>query len=248
MRSGATQRGAGPDCLSQECEKRRVAQPGRCLLCVSAQDDLRRFVYQQNRHCRLAVHGQHLVARISRLPAGAGPLASAPKGWPREERWKSAAEMATYSSLERQLRQIRVADLDIFECRLRLVVFNEIVLDSPFAGLREDALPVDFALADVRHVAGLLGPSSPAAVVAAPRSLHGPVLSMHEWESAGVAVKILHRILPAHSNPAEVHFHLYELVVGFREEEVVRQVAAQRFGRLELKRVIVISELDARLL
>src|SRR5438445_2487831 len=76
-----------------------------------------------------------------------------------------------WGDLDRQLGQIVVADLYVLEWRLGLVVFHEIMLDSGFARLGKDPLPVDFALADVRHVAGLFGASRCAAIVAAAGTL-----------------------------------------------------------------------------
>src|SRR5258708_12388329 len=96
------------------------------------------------------------------------------------------------------------------------------VLDSCLAGCREDALPVDFALANVGHVAGLSGLACGAAVVAAARSLCGPVLYMHEWESAGAALKILHGILPAPANPPHSHLHRYNLSTAFPDDAILR--------------------------
>src|SRR5260221_679410 len=43
-----------------------------------------------------------------------GPLDSAPEEW--HARKMKSADRATRSALERQLRQIRIADLDVFEC------------------------------------------------------------------------------------------------------------------------------------
>src|ERR1700732_1925858 len=72
MRSGTAHRGTGLDCLSQEREKGRVFAPGSRLLCVSPGNDLRRLLHEQDRNCRLAIHWEHVAARVSRLPATAG--------------------------------------------------------------------------------------------------------------------------------------------------------------------------------
>src|SRR5216683_134591 len=55
--------------------------------------------------------------------------------------------------LETQSVKIVVADLDVVEGGLGLVVFDEIMLDASLVGVRKKIFPVDRALADVGHAA-----------------------------------------------------------------------------------------------
>ena len=58
--------------LPPKRQKGTGAQPGSGVLCVSAQDDLRRFLHQQNWYRRLAVYRQRDAERMAGLSAAAG--------------------------------------------------------------------------------------------------------------------------------------------------------------------------------
>src|SRR5215831_8325052 len=68
---------------------------------------------------------------------------------------------------ELQVAQIVVTDFDVVESGLRVVVFDEIVLDAGSAVVREKILPVDGALANVGHMAAILDRLAHGALVAA---------------------------------------------------------------------------------
>src|SRR6266436_4113079 len=148
--------------------------------------------------------------------------------------------------LETQSVKIVVADLDVVEGGLGLVVFDEIVFDAGFFGVRKKILPVNGALADVGHAATESnGLAHRSLVSAGSRGVLDPVFYMDERETAGIFFEISKRILAGDADPAEIQFHGDELGIGFGEEEIVREFAIERQGGIKLERVIVIAELDA---
>src|SRR2546428_537367 len=130
-----------------------------------------------------------------------------------------------------ELPQEFVAGENAVEGRFRFVVFDEVVPHARFFRLREDAPPVNRAAADFGHLMIL-----------------GHVLDVHEREAAGIAVKIDKRVLSPFGDPAKIHFHLHELRIGLREKDIVRQLAAERLVFDKFEGMVVIAELDARLL
>jgi len=127
------------------------------------------------------------------------------------------------SKLKPELSQVVVADFQVVEGRFGLVVFYEVVLDAGFAGRREDALEIDFALAGVDEVAGLGVGTGGAFVIVTTRSFRRPIFHMHEREAARITIEIFQRIVTADGDPAKVHFHFDELGIRFGEEKIVRR-------------------------
>ncbi len=64
-------RSDGFDCVPQERQAGRVAQPRRGVFFFRSQFDVRRVLHQQNRYRRFAIHRQRNAQRISRLPSAA---------------------------------------------------------------------------------------------------------------------------------------------------------------------------------
>src|SRR5450631_1333153 len=60
-----------------------------------------------------------------------------------------------FATLEAHLAQVVVALGDAVERLLRVIVFNDVVLDPGFAGLGENLFPVDEAAADFGEVDGV---------------------------------------------------------------------------------------------
>ena len=56
-------------CLPEERQERSFAHPRNHVFRQAPPDDLRRFLYQQNRHRGPAVHRKHRACRIPRLPS-----------------------------------------------------------------------------------------------------------------------------------------------------------------------------------
>ena len=70
------------------------------------------------------------------------------------------------------------------------------------------------------------------------------VLHVHQGEAAGIALEIGDGIFAGNADPAQIHFHLYEIRIGRREQVIVRQLAAEAGIGSELPPVIVVGELD----
>ncbi len=58
VHAGAAERSARSDRLPEKCKDGSVIEPGRGVFCVPAKYDVRRFLYQQDRDRRFAVHWQ----------------------------------------------------------------------------------------------------------------------------------------------------------------------------------------------
>ena len=71
---------------------------------------------------------------------------------------------------------------------------------------------------------------------------------MHEREAAREAIEIDDRILLRRDRPTDVELHLHERRIGVLEQVVVGHLAAEICRRHELEAVLVIRELQARLL
>src|SRR6267378_3615326 len=147
---------------------------------------------------------------------------------------------------ELQILKIVVTDFNVIEGGLGLVVFDEIMFDTGFFGVREDALPINRALADIGEAPANFHRRAGGALV----GIRGvgvldPVFYVDERETAGIFFKISERIFAGDANPAEIQLHGDELGIRLGEEEIVREFAAERIGRNEFERVIVIAELDA---
>ena len=114
-------------------------------------------------------------------------------------------------ALPGQSAQVLVALRNTFKRLLRVVVFDDVVLDPTFVGLCEDALPVDDAAANFGQIDGV------AEVLRAAGRHFGfclEIFHVHEREASGILVEILQWIGACGGDPAKIHFHLYEIVIA----------------------------------
>src|SRR5712664_314115 len=120
------------------------------------------------------------------------------------------------------------------------------MFDSGVSGVGEKIFPVDGALADVGHATAKFDGLAHRTLISTwRRSVLHPVFYVNERETAGILCEISQRILAGDADPAEIQFHGDEFGIRFGEEEIVRELAAERFRGVEFERVIVIAELDA---
>src|SRR5713226_1781179 len=120
------------------------------------------------------------------------------------------------------------------------------MFDAGFFGMREDALPINGALPDISEAPANFHRRAGGALVGV-RCVRvlDPVFYVDERKTARIFVEINQRILASDIDPTEIEFHSDELGVCLSEKEIVREFAAERFGGIEFKRVIVVTELDA---
>ena len=112
--------------------------------------------------------------------------------------------------------QIVVAFLDAFERRCRRVVLDDVVLDVGIFRVGENVLPVDDSAANFGHVRHFLVGAGGRAFGALGKDFH--VFDVDHGEAARVFVEIFDRVLARDGNPAEVHFHFDEILVGGCQE------------------------------
>src|SRR5437773_9525192 len=95
--------------------------------------------------------------------------------------------------------------------RLGIVGLDEIMLESCFFGLSEDALPIDHAAAGLGHLLHRV------AKVLLARGGHGRdfrhVFYMYQREASGMSVEILDWVLTGDTDPAQVRLHLHQIRV-----------------------------------
>src|SRR4029077_2554855 len=104
--------------------------------------------------------------------------------------------------LETQCVQVVVTDFYVVEGGLGIVVFDEIMFDAGFAGLRENELPINGALADVGHAAAEFnGLAHRSLVSTRRRCILDPVLDVNKGETAGIFFEISEGILSGDADP-----------------------------------------------
>src|SRR5882672_11334946 len=151
-------------------------------------------------------------------------------------RWRLAD-----SSSPAQLPQVFVAGLDALEWAAGFVVLDDVMFDPRLVGLREDALPVDDAASDLRHVLMECVAEILAARLRNLRKLLH-IIDVHEREPYGITTEILERVGASDGDPAQVEFHLDQVGIARLEQKIVGQLSVD--GQ-KLEPVVVIRELDA---
>src|SRR6266404_8499712 len=128
--------------------------------------------------------------------------------------------------LESQSAQIGVALGDAGKSVAGIVLLDEVVLDTGFAGVRENLLPGNDAAADVSEKLHLSVRAGGRRVLGLGKLLD--VLNVNEREAAGILVEIFDRVFAGDGDPAEVELHFDVLGIG-GEENVIGKFAAERF-------------------
>src|SRR5882762_1893990 len=137
---------------------------------------------------------------------------------------------------ELQIVKIVVTDFNVIEGGLGLVVFDEIMFDAGFFGLREDALPINGPLPDIGEAPANFHRRAGGALVAVRGvRVFDPVFYVDQRETAGIFLEIGQRILAGDVDPAEIQLHGDELGIRFGEEEIVRKFSAERRGGIEFE-------------
>jgi len=94
------------------------------------------------------------------------------------------------------------------------------MFDAGFAGLRENALPIHGALADVGHAAAEFNRLAHRSLVRARRRcVLDPVLDMNEGEASGIFFEVGEGILAGDADPAEIQFHGHQLGIQLGKEK-----------------------------
>src|SRR6267378_3239058 len=120
------------------------------------------------------------------------------------------------------------------------------MFDAGSFGMREDAFPINAALPDISEAPANFHRGAGGALVGVRGvGVLDPVFYVDEGETAGVLIEIGQGVLPSDADPAEIELHGDEFGVCLSEKEVVREFAAEGFGRLKFEGVIVVAELDA---
>src|SRR5713226_2910973 len=119
------------------------------------------------------------------------------------------------------------------------------MFDAGFFGMREDAFPINGALPDISEAPANFHRRAGGALVGV-RGVRvlDPVFYVDERKTARIFVEINQRILASDADPAEIQIHGDKFGIGFGEEKIVGEFAAERFGGIEFEGVIVVAELD----
>src|SRR5713101_6280083 len=127
-----------------------------------------------------------------------------------------------------EFTQVIVTGFYGVECRFGLVVFDEVMFDAGFFGMREDTFPINGALPDISEAPANFHRGAGGALVGV-RGVRvlDPVFYVDEGETARIFVEINQRILASDADPAEIQFHGDKFGIGFGEEEIVREFAAE---------------------
>src|SRR6266852_1239874 len=123
-----------------------------------------------------------------------------------------------------EFTQVIVTGFYGVECRFGLVVFDEVMFDAGFFGMREHALPINAALPDISEAPANFHRRAGGALVGV-RGVRvlDPVFYVDERKTARIFVEINQRILASDIDPTEIEFHSDELGVCLSEKEIVRE-------------------------
>src|SRR5580692_7324775 len=113
--------------------------------------------------------------------------------------------------LETQAVQIVVADLDVLKRRLRVIIFDKIMLDTALIGGREDPLEVDRSLPRIGEPALEFDRAGRSRITARRVRIVHIILHVNQREAPGMLLEVAHRVFPGNADPAQIHFHLHEL-------------------------------------